>query len=285
MARRIPDGTDLAGFRIEGLLHEGGNGYVYQVTPQGARDPGFPVVVKVPGLGVGESALGLVSFEIEQMIQPALTGPHVPRVVATGIAGTLPYLAMERVDGEPLAAVMARAPLPPAEVARIGAALADALHSVHRQDVIHHDVKPENFLRRADGTAVLLDYGYAHHRHFPDLLAEESHHAAGSAAYVSPEQLSDRRGDPRKLVLWKKLAKADELISRDGQQAQRHELWLDYEQAGLPGKEARISRLCAWVLAADRLGSDYGLRLPGLAYKPASGAAHRLACLEALALC
>ncbi len=197
MARRIPDGTDLAGFRIERLLHEGGNGYVYQVAPPPGKDPGFPVIVKVPGLGTGESALGLVSFEIEQMIQPALTGPHVPRVVASGTAGSLPYLAMERVDGEPLTAVMARAPLPPAAVARIGAALADALHSVHRQDVIHHDVKPENFLLRADGTAVLLDYGYAHHRHFPDLLAEESHHAAGSAAYVSPEQLSGTRGDPR----------------------------------------------------------------------------------------
>jgi len=94
-----------------------------------------------------------------------------------------------------------------------------------------------------------------------------------------------RRGDPRKLVLWKKLAKADELISRDGQQAQRHELWLDYDQAGATGKEARLSRLCAWVLAADRLGIDYGLRLPGLSYQPASGTAHRLACLEALALC
>jgi len=94
-----------------------------------------------------------------------------------------------------------------------------------------------------------------------------------------------RRGDPRKLVLWKKLAKADELISRDSQQAQRHELWLDFDQAGLPGKEARLSRLCAWVLAADRLGVDYGLRLPGVQLKPTSGAAHRLACLEALALC
>ena len=94
-----------------------------------------------------------------------------------------------------------------------------------------------------------------------------------------------RRGDPRKLVLWKKLAKADELISRDSQQAQRHELWLDYEQAGLPGKEARLGRLCAWVLAADALGVDYGLRVPGLQIRPSSGAAHRLACLEALALC
>lgn len=94
-----------------------------------------------------------------------------------------------------------------------------------------------------------------------------------------------RRGDPRKLVLWKKLAKADELISRDTQQAQRHELWLDYEQTGLPGKEARLCRLCAWVLAADRLGVDFGLRLPALQLRPSSGPAHRLACLEALALC
>jgi eukaryotic-like serine/threonine-protein kinase len=197
MAQRIPDGTDLAGFRIESLLHEGGNGYVYKATPPPGSDPGFPLVVKVPGLGAGESALGLVSFEIEQMIHPALTGAHVPRVVAAGTAGVLPYIAMERVEGEPLTSVMARAPLPPDEVARIGAALADALHSVHRQDVVHHDVKPENFLLRPDGNAVLLDFGYAHHRNFPDLLAEESHHAAGSAAYVSPEQLKDERGDAR----------------------------------------------------------------------------------------
>ena len=94
-----------------------------------------------------------------------------------------------------------------------------------------------------------------------------------------------RRGDPRKLVVWKKFAKAGELVSRDTQQAQRYELWLDSSQTGLPEAEARLSRLCAWVLAADRLGVDYGLRLPGLEIRPAAGAAHRLACLKALALC
>lgn len=94
-----------------------------------------------------------------------------------------------------------------------------------------------------------------------------------------------RRGDPMKLVVWKKLAKAGELVSRDTQQAQRHELWLDFAHTGLTEPEARLSRLCAWVLAADRLGVDYGLRLPGQDIEPATGAAHRLACLEALALC
>ena len=102
-----------------------------------------------------------------------------------------------------------------------------------------------------------------------------------------------RRGDPLKLVVWKKAAKADEsdsrenggLVVRDTQQAQRHELWLDFAQVGSSGKEQKLSRLCAWVLAADKLALDYGLRLPSLEIKPASGEAHKRHCLEALALC
>ena len=98
-----------------------------------------------------------------------------------------------------------------------------------------------------------------------------------------------RRGDPLKLVVWKKAAKADEsgngLVVRDSQQAQRHELWLDFAQAGSGGTEQKLSRLCAWVLAADKLALDYGLRLPSLEIKPASGEAHKRQCLEALALC
>ena len=94
-----------------------------------------------------------------------------------------------------------------------------------------------------------------------------------------------RRGDPMKLVVWKKAAKSDELVSRDAQQAQRHELWLDFAHAGAIQPEARLSRLAAWVLQADKLGLDFGLRLPGLEIRPASGEAHKRRCLEALALC
>ncbi|HEY0822846.1 MAG TPA: DUF58 domain-containing protein [Ramlibacter sp.] len=94
-----------------------------------------------------------------------------------------------------------------------------------------------------------------------------------------------RRGDPMKLVVWKKAAKTDELVSRDTMQAQRIQLWLDYEQCRLPDREARLSRLAAWVLQADRLGQEYGLRLPGRQVAPGSGEAHKRRCLEALALC
>jgi uncharacterized protein (DUF58 family) len=94
-----------------------------------------------------------------------------------------------------------------------------------------------------------------------------------------------RRGDPLKLVVWKKAAKSDELVSRDTQQAQRYELWLDYAACAVSDHEAKLSRLTAWVIAADKLGSDFGLRIPGREIKPSSGEAHKRACLEALALC
>jgi uncharacterized protein (DUF58 family) len=112
--------------------------------------------------------------------------------------------------------------------------------------------------------------------------------AAASRATTSGEfegVRAYRRGDPLKLVVWKKAAKAQELVSRDTMQAQRYELWLDFAQAGQSDREQRLSRLAAWVLQADKLGQDYGLRLPGQEIKPSSGEAHKRRCLEALALC
>jgi uncharacterized protein (DUF58 family) len=48
--------------------------------------------------------------------------------------------------------------------------------------------------------------------------------------------------------------------------------------------EQTLSRLAGWVLAADRGGAHYGLRLPGVEIAPARGDVHRAACLQALAL-
>ena len=94
-----------------------------------------------------------------------------------------------------------------------------------------------------------------------------------------------RRGDPLKLVVWKKAAKADEMVSRDAAQVQRFELWLDRLHTGTSHREQQLSRLCAWVLQADTRGLDYGLRLGALEIRPGHGAAHKMRCLQALALC
>ena len=102
---------------------------------------------------------------------------------------------------------------------------------------------------------------------------------------------SYRRGDPLKLVVWKKAATAmatgnGHFVVRDNQHQAQQDLWLDAQHCGLAEREAQLSRLAAWVLMADQQGLRYGLRLGQVnADQPAdSGPEHRLACLRALAL-
>ncbi|OZB46359.1 MAG: hypothetical protein B7X46_00650 [Thiomonas sp. 15-66-11] len=93
-----------------------------------------------------------------------------------------------------------------------------------------------------------------------------------------------RRGDPLRHVVWKK-TNADDLIVRTATPATAlPERWLDWND--LPATqalEARLSRLCAWVLAAQRNPQPFGLRLPGHEIAPGSGAAHTRRCLRVLA--
>jgi uncharacterized protein (DUF58 family) len=97
-----------------------------------------------------------------------------------------------------------------------------------------------------------------------------------------------RRGDPLKMIAWRKAAKAletgGELVTRDTSASARQELWLDWAACSGLAPEDRLSRLTAWTLAAHRAGADYGLRLPGVELAPADGEAHRRRSLEALAL-
>ncbi len=97
-----------------------------------------------------------------------------------------------------------------------------------------------------------------------------------------------RRGDPLKLVVWKKAAKAletgGELVSRDTSASAHRELVLDWRGCSALGPEDRLSRLTAWTLAAHRAGIDFALKLPGVDIQPGDGDGHRRRCLEALAL-
>ncbi len=187
-------GTLVGGFRVEGKLHEGGMAILYAVSGDAALGP---LIMKVPKLAFGAHPACYVGFEVEQMILSVLTGPHVPRLVAKGDLESDPYIVMERVAGRSLSEFARRAPLPPDEVARLFAATAAAVHDLHRQNVVHLDLKPANVLIRATGEAVLIDFGLARHAELPDLVAEEFDAPVGTGAYISPEQLARDRMDAR----------------------------------------------------------------------------------------
>ncbi len=202
----LEPGTEIDGFVITQLLHAGGMAHVYRVAyANGRPDPGFPMAMKVPRMAGGDGAENIVGFEVEQLMLQQLSGPHVPRFVAAGDLARLPYLVMEYVPGRTLQRYLDEAhasgrPVPVDDIARLGAALATATHSVHQQNAVHLDLKPANVVVRegsAPPHAVLLDFGLSWHAHQPDLLAEELRPAIGSPAWIAPEQVVGVRGDLR----------------------------------------------------------------------------------------
>ena len=96
-----------------------------------------------------------------------------------------------------------------------------------------------------------------------------------------------RRGDSMKQILWRKSAMALDhglpLWVRETEAPLAKDLWLVWHDTQGRDVEARLSRLAAWVLAAERSSQPYGLRLAGRELAPSLGASHRQMCLEALA--
>src|SRR5918992_5938712 len=117
---RIAAGTVIDGFTVDKLLHGGGMALIYRAS---RPDIEFPLVLKMPRLGHGAPGTSVVSHEIERQMLETLEGPHVPRFVAAGDLARVPYLAMEYVEGETIDTWVQRAPIPPAEAARLGPAV------------------------------------------------------------------------------------------------------------------------------------------------------------------
>ena len=229
-------GTVLDGFRVGECLHAGGMAHIYQVSYAGdSQRELFPMVMKVPRMTAGDGAENIVGFEVELQILSALTGPHVPRFVAAGDLEKVPYLVMEHVPGSTVQQVLDEGtqPLPAEEVARIGVAMAHAVHSLHLQDVCHLDLKPANVMLRPDGTVVLLDFGLSCHARYPDLLAEELRPAVGSPTWMAPEQVVGQRGDPRSdvfavgVILYELATRALPFGNPQTSAGLRQRLWMD----------------------------------------------------------
>jgi serine/threonine protein kinase len=192
-AQRIEPGAVIDGYILEEQIHQGSMASLWRASRPGQP----PRVMKMPLLREGDDPTAMVGFEVEQMIMPLLQGPHVPLFIASGDFSAQPYIAMELLGGASLRASLERTPLDSEEVARIGALIATALHSLHRQQVIHLDLKPSNVMFRETGEAVLVDFGLSRHDRVPDLLAEQFRVPMGTAPYISPEQVLRIRNDPR----------------------------------------------------------------------------------------
>ena len=126
-------------------------------------------------------------FLREARLAARLAHPNVVRVYDVGEHEGRPFIAMEYVDGETLADLLARrGPLPPDEVAALGIQICSALEAAHTAGLVHRDVKPHNLLLRKDGQLKLGDFGIAFALGGTRLTMAGT--VLGTAAYLAPEQ-------------------------------------------------------------------------------------------------
>jgi serine/threonine protein kinase len=190
----VQPGAVIDGFTIWECVHSGGMATLWSVT---RPDIAVPLLMKIPRVSEGEDPAAIVSFEMEQMILPRLSGPHVPHCFAAGDFARQAYVVIEVIPGTTLYTRLGELPLGYQEASAIAGKIAMALADLHRQNVIHHDIKPSSIMFRPSGEAVLIDYGLSHHNQLPDLLQEEFRIPYGTAPYMAPERLLEVRDDPR----------------------------------------------------------------------------------------
>src|SRR6476620_11574394 len=190
----VKSGAEIDGYTIGECVHAGGMATLWSVIHPGID---VPLLMKIPRVSEGEDPAAIVSFEMEMMILPRLAGPHVPTCFGTGDFARQAYVVLEVIPGKTLYSRLDDLPLSYEEASVIAGKIAIALADLHRQNVIHHDIKPSSIMFRPSGEAVLIDFGLSHHNQLPDLLQEEFRLPYGTAPYMAPERLLDVRDDPR----------------------------------------------------------------------------------------
>jgi serine/threonine-protein kinase len=182
---RAVDGRLLGGrYRIGALLAAGGMGEVWA-----ARDLLLDRAVAVKVLGGALAGDGRAAERLRREARAAgrLDHPNIARMLDLGEQDGRPYLVMELLEGESLAARLDRAgPMAPAEAVRVVAAAADALEAAHRAGVVHRDVKPGNLFLTGDGEVKVLDFGIASAAGEATLTTGD---LLGTAAYLAPERV------------------------------------------------------------------------------------------------
>jgi eukaryotic-like serine/threonine-protein kinase len=127
-------------------------------------------------------------FQREARLAARLTHPNVVHIYDVGVdEDGRPFIAMEFVDGETLAELLARrGPLPPEEVVALGVQACRALAAAHAAGLVHRDVKPQNLILRRDGVLKLGDFGIAFGLEGTRLTVAGT--VLGTASYLAPEQ-------------------------------------------------------------------------------------------------
>ena len=198
-------GQDMGHYRILSRIGGGGMGEVFL-----AEDTRLDRKVAIKFLPTFLEADEMAKKRLtrEAKAAAALDHPNICTVYEVGTHGSVPYIAMQNIEGKSIHQLLSRGPLPVERALKYALDIADALNSAHSRGVIHRDIKPSNIMINERDAAVVLDFGLAKQiapegraaEDAPTLLHLTSEMTIlGTPGYMSPEQVRreplDHRSD------------------------------------------------------------------------------------------
>ncbi|HYI08343.1 MAG TPA: serine/threonine-protein kinase [Thermoanaerobaculia bacterium] len=181
-------------YEVLSSLGRGGMGAVYRVRD---RKDGALRALKVLHK-TAEEEDAAVRFRREIGILARIEHPGIVRIFDWGVEDDRMYFAAELIEGEDLRTVLRRrGVLSPADTARVGARIAEALGAAHAIGIVHRDVKPHNVMVRTDGRITLLDFGVARGVGIDMQTITSTGVIVGTPDYMAPEQFQGQRLDAR----------------------------------------------------------------------------------------
>lgn len=178
-------GTLLSGrYRLDAQIGSGGMSTVYRAFDTVLERP---VAIKLMHREIARDSDQLERFRREARAVAQLNHPHIVAVIDAGEDGAMPYIVLELVQGETLKQRIRRlGRLPIPEAIAYAIEIARALGFAHQRGIVHRDVKPQNVLIDAEGSAKVTDFGIARTLDQEGLTADGR--VLGTTDYVSPEQ-------------------------------------------------------------------------------------------------
>jgi serine/threonine-protein kinase len=173
----------------------GGMGTVYRALD---RELNRTVAVKVIRPELASDLSSLLHLKREVVLASRISGSHVVRVYDFGEADGQALIAMDWVDGENLALLLARIhTLPPSQVCELATQICAALRDIHSASIVHRDLKPGNLLINRSGQVLVADFGLARSALPQDAGLSLAGESCGTPRYMAPEQLAGLPADVR----------------------------------------------------------------------------------------
>ncbi len=186
----MPDPKRLGDYELEAELGQGATGVVYRAR---SRD-GDLVALKLLGQAFAGDDAFRVRFMRELRIAKEVRHRHLVSILDAGEADGRPYLVLELLTGGSLADRLRPHPLPLEGMLRLVAEIGAGLDALHRQGIVHRDVKPSNIMFRDDGSAALTDFGLAKGAAYTVLTRPGQ--VLGTLDYLAPELVRGKEATP-----------------------------------------------------------------------------------------